>query len=447
MEQINAVGNHDAGAVPPVDALASETVRLIMRRLLPFLWLLYFVAYLDRVNVAYAALEMTRDLHFSDRVFGLGAGIFFIGYVLLEIPGAILVERWSARRWIARIMVSWGVATAFVGFVNSAHQFYGARFLLGAAEAGFFPGVVVYLTHWIPQENRARALGTLLTATSVANIFGAPLAGRILQVHWHGLQGWRWLFILEGIPAVVFGIVALFYLTDRPEHARWLSPAQATWIAQQLQREKDSKRALHRLTIWQALRHRHVLLLALIYFMGSTGVYGFVIWLPTILKRASGFSTGAVTLLAALPYVAALSGMFFNGWHSDLRQERRWHTALPLFAAGILLIAAVGFSAHFWTQFVLFILFAGFIHAYQTTFWSLPTAFLTESAAAASIGLINCVGGLGGFVGPFVVGHLVTRTGSFRGGLAWLWVNILLAGCLTLCLRRSEPRSSIMTPG
>lgn len=444
MEQINAAGNDPASEAQQIDTLASATVRRITRRLLPFLWLLYVIAYLDRVNVAYAALEMTRDLAFSDRVFGLGAGIFFIGYVLLEIPGAILVERWSARRWIARIMVSWGIATAFVGFVNSAHQFYAARFLLGAAEAGFFPGVIVYLTHWIPQENRARVVGTFLTATSVANIFGAPLAGRILQIHWAGLEGWRWLFILEGIPAVVFGVVALFYLTDRPEEARWLSSEQSGWIVLQLRREKDRKRALQSLTIWQALRHRDVMLLALIYFMGSTGVYGFVIWLPTILKRASGFSTGAVTLLAALPYVAALCGMFLNGWHSDLRRERRWHTALPLFAATVLLMGVIELGTHFWMQFGLFILFAGFIHAYQTTFWSLPTAFLTESAAAASIGLINCVGGLGGFVGPFMIGYLVTKTGSFRAGLVWLLLNILLAGCLVLCLRQPEPQTPIM---
>jgi D-galactonate transporter len=444
MEHIDTTGKVRAIDAPDSSIFADETARRIIRRLLPFLWLLYFIAYLDRVNVAYAALEMTRDLGFSDRVFGLGAGIFFIGYVLLEIPGAILVERWSARRWIARIMVSWGVATAFVGFVNSAHQFYAARFLLGAAEAGFFPGVVVYLTHWIPQEKRARALGTLLTATSIANILGAPLAGRILQIHWAGLEGWRWLFILEGVPALVFGIVTLFFLTDRPAEARWLSREQRGWIEERLRREKDSKHAVHKLTIWQALRHRDVLLLALIYFMGSSGVYGFVIWLPTIIKRASGFSTEAVTLLSALPYLAALSGMFLNGWHSDLKCERRWHTAVPLFVAGVLLFGVIESGAHFWVEFVLFILYAGFIHAYQTTFWSLPTAFLTESAAAASIGFINCVGGLGGFAGPFVIGYLVTRTGSFRAGLAWLLLNITLAGALVLCLRPPAQPAPVM---
>lgn len=402
----------------------------IARRLLPFLWFLYMIAFLDRVNVAYAALEMSHDLHFSDRVFGLGAGIFFIGYVLLEIPGALLVERWSARRWIARIMVSWGIITVLVGLVHTSRQFYLARFFLGAAEAGFFPGVIVYLTHWFCRHDRTKAVAVFMAAIPLSSIVGSPIAGRILAVRWYGLQGWRWLFILEGIPAVVFGIITLFYLTDRPSQASWLPEAERRWIADELEREKRSKpRAF---AIGQALRQRNVIVLTLVYFLGTTGLYGFTVWLPTILKRASGFSNWVVTLLVMLPYLAGLSATLLNGWHSDRAQERRWHTALPLFVGGASLLMAVLYSQNLWTQLAFFTLFAACVHGNQPCFWALPTATLGESAAAASIGLINSVGNLGGFVGPFILGYLATRTGSFAAGLSWLVASMFLGGILTL---------------
>jgi MFS transporter, ACS family, tartrate transporter len=409
--------------------------RRIARRLLPFLWFLYVIAFLDRVNVAYAALEMSHDLAFSDRVFGLGAGIFFIGYVLLEIPGALIVERWSARRWIARIMVSWGIMTALVGLVHTSREFYAARFLLGAAEAGFFPGIIVYLTHWFRQEDRAKVIAAFMTAIPLSNIFGSPVAGQILRLHWFGLQGWRWLFILEGLPAVLFGVVTLFYLTDWPRQAAWLTKEECEWITSELEREKQKKASRRGYTIWQALRQRDVILLTLIYFMGSTGIYGFIIWFPTLLKRASGLSMGKVTLLVALPYIAALLAMVLNAWHSDRTRERRWHTSISLIAAAACLMLAIVVSPHLWIQFAAFIVFAAFLNAYQPTFWTLPTSFLGESAAAASIGLINCVGGLGGFAGPFIMGYLVTRTGSFASGLLWLVVNLFLGGILVLCLK------------
>ena len=418
--------------------IEQSTRRRIARRLLPFLWLLYIIAFLDRVNVAYAALEMSHDLGFSDRVFGTGAGIFFIGYVLLEIPGAVIVERWSARRWIARIMISWGIITVLVGLVHTSRQFYAARFFLGMAEAGFFPGIIVYLTHWFRHEDRAKAVAVFMTAIPLSNILGSPLAGQILKIHWHGLQGWRWLFILEGIPAVIFGVVTLFFLTDWPRQAEWLPKEECDWITGELEREKQRKLALRSYTIWQALTNRDVLLLTLVYFMGSTGIYGFIIWFPTILKRASGLSTSTVTLLVTLPYLAGLAAMVLNGWHSDRAHERRWHTAGSLFLGGISLTLALAAAPHIWIQLVFFILFAAFVHAYQPTFWALPTALLGESAAAASIGLINCIGGLGGFVGPFVMGYLVTRTGSFASGLAWLLVNLFLGGILVLQVGRGQ---------
>ncbi|MGH9529085.1 MAG: MFS transporter [Terriglobales bacterium] len=409
--------------------------RHIARRLLPFLWLLYAIAFLDRVNVAYAALEMSHDLGFSDRVFGFGAGIFFVGYVLLEIPGALIVERWSARRWIARIMISWGLMTALVGLVHTSREFYAARFLLGAAEAGFFPGIIVYLTHWFRPEDRAKAVAVFMTAIPLSNIFGSPLAGQVLRLHWFGLQGWRWLFILEGVPAVIFGVVTLFYLTDWPWQAAWLPKEECEWITGELEREKQKKMSRRIYTIWQAFRQRDVILLTLIYFMGSSGIYGFIIWFPTILKRASGLSTVKVTLLVVLPYIAGLIAMVLNGWHSDRTSERRWHTSMSLIGAGACLILVIAAGSNLWMQLGFFILFAGFLNAYQPTFWTLPTKFLSESAAAASIGLINCVGGLGGFAGPAIMGYLVTRTGSFVTGLLWLVANLFVGGILILCLR------------
>ncbi|MGB2627500.1 MAG: MFS transporter [Candidatus Acidiferrum sp.] len=404
-------------------------------RLLPFLWILYVIAFLDRVNVAYAALEMSRDLRFSDRVFGLGAGIFFIGYVLLEIPGALIVERWGARLWIVRIMITWGVITMFVGFVHTSRQFYIVRFLLGAAEAGFFPGVIVYLTHWFSRRDLAKAVASFMAAIPLANFLGSPLAGRILRVHWYGLAGWRWLFILEGIPAVILGVVTLFYLTDRPNQARWLSADERDWITGELDREKKEKASVRSYKIWQALRRPDVILLTLIYFLSNTGLYGFTIWFPTILKRASGLATGTITLLVAIPYLAALTATLLNSWHSDRRQERRWHVAGPLFVGSIALLLAIGAGAHLWTQLGFFTIFAACVHAYQPCFWALPTITLGEYAAAASIGLINALGNLGGFAGPFVLGYFATRTGSFTGGLVWLLVNLAVAGILVLFLR------------
>jgi ACS family tartrate transporter-like MFS transporter len=420
--------------------------RRIALRLLPFLWLLYVVAFLDRVNVAYAALEMSHDLRFSDQVFGTGAGIFFIGYVLLEIPGALIVERWSARRWIARIMVSWGIITVLVGFVHTSREFYFIRFLLGAAEAGFFPGVIVYLTHWFSRRDLAKAVASFMAAQPLANLVGSPLAGRILQIQWRGLEGWRWLFILEGIPAVVLGVVTIFYLTDWPSQAGWLPREESDWITGELNREKKEKNRVRSYTIAQALLQREVILLTLVYFLSTTGVYGFTIWFPTILKRASGLSIRTVTFLVALPYLAALAATLLNGWHSDRIQERRWHTAAPLFIGSGILFFAILSGSHIWMQLGFFTVFAACLYSYQPCFWALPTIALGESAAAASIGLINSLGNLGGFAGPFIVGYLVTRTGSFTSGLIWLLVNLLAAGVLVLCLRgfasRGEPVES-----
>ena len=415
--------------------VAQRARRRIASRLLPFLFILYFIAYLDRVNVGFAGLEMSRKLGFTDRVFGLGAGIFFAGYFLFEIPGALIVERWSARRWIARILITWGLVTVLVSMIRTPGQFYGARFLLGAAEAGFFPGILVYLTHWFRHEDRARAGALFMSAIPISNVLGSPLAGWMLGVHWFGIPGWRWLFILEGIPAVLLGLITLFYLTDWPGQARWLPEDEREWIADELDREKASKSAAGSWTISQALRQRDVIVLALIYFFALIGLYGFNFWFPTILKRATGLPNLTVTLIAALPYLLGVIVMVWNGWHSDRTGERRWHTAIIIGLCGISMAVSVVAGRNLWIGLGFLILSGACTTAFMPSFWSLPTMFLSESAAAASLGLINSVGGLGGFVGPFFVGYLRNLTGSFRFSMIFMIVALLVSALLVLMLR------------
>ena len=325
--------------VQPAALVAQRARHRIARRLLPFLFILYVIAFLDRMNVGAAALQMPHDLGFSEGVIGFGAGIFFLGYFLLEIPGALIVERWSARKWIARIMISWGVMTVFMAFIHTSRQFYVVRLLVGAAEAGFLPGVIVYLTHWFRYQDRAKAVAVFYAANPLSYVIGSPLAGLLLGLSWLGMRGWRWLFIIEGIPAIILGFITIWYLTDWPEQAAWLSEEEKSWIITELKQEKAAKKKSYR--IWEALRHRDVILLTLCYFCAMTGSYGIAFWLPTILKRLSGQSDLKVTLMAALPYIAAFVTQQINGWHSDRKRERQWHAAVPVFVCGLALAFAV----------------------------------------------------------------------------------------------------------
>jgi len=414
--------------------VAKRARRHTARRLLPFLFVLYVVAFLDRMNVGAAALQMPGDLGFSDRAVGLGAGIFFLGYVLLEIPGALIAERHSARHWIARIMVSWGILTVLMAFIHNVREFYIVRFLVGAAEAGFFPAVVVYLTHWFRAGDRAKAVAVFYAAMPLSYVIGSPLAGVLLGLSWLGLRGWRWLFILEGIPAVLLGLVALFYLTDWPRQAHWLPSDEREWIIAQLEREKKAKQAVRSYSIWQALRHRDVILLTASYFFGLTGNYGIAFWLPTMLKRLSGQSDLKVTLLASLPYLAGFLTQQWNGWHSDRTRERRWHAAIPVLLSGAALFLAISSGTHVALSIIFFTMVGAAYYAFHPAFWSVPTEFLSESAAAASIGLINSIGNLGGFLGPMIMGYLVSRTHSFTAGLWYLVGSFLISGLLMLAV-------------
>lgn len=408
--------------------------RRIARRLLPFLFTLFVIAFLDRVNVSYAALEMTHDLNFSNRVFGFGSGIFFVGYLLFEIPGCLIVERWSARKWFARIMVTWGLITVLMAFIRTPAHFYAVRILLGAAEAGFFPGVLVYLTHWFRSEDRAKASAMFMIAIPVANIIGSPLGGWLLGVQWFGLQGWRWLFIVEGIPAIVFGVITVFYLTDWPREARWLAPEEREWIIAELEQEALAKKATRSYKTWEALLQPTVIQLTLIYFFAVSSIYSLTIWLPTFLKRASGMSDLSVTMLSILPYVAVLLAMLFNGWHSDRTNERRWHTAIPLMLGAAAFALTILAGSHFWFAFACLTVAAS-ANAFLVSFWPVPSAFLGESAAAASIGLINSIGNLGSFVTPSVIGYFLDRTHSFTPGFLYVIASLLIAIFLMLTLR------------
>jgi D-galactonate transporter len=416
-------------------AVAQRARKRIARRILPFLFLLYIIAFLDRMNVGAAALQMPADLGFDDRVVGLGAGMFFIGYLVLEIPGALIAEHWSARRWIARIMISWGIVTVLMAFIHTPRDFYVVRFLVGAAEAGFFPAIIVYISHWFRAADRAKAVARFYAANPLSYVIGSPLAGLLLGISWLGLRGWRWLFILEGIPAILFGAMTVFFLTDWPRQARWLPEDERDWIVRVLEQEKQAKQRVRSYTIWQGLVHRDVILLTCCYFCATTGGYGIAFWLPTILKRLSGQSDVRVTLFAALPYLAGFVLQQVNGWHSDRKLERRWHAAAAIFLCAISLLLAVVFgSTNTTAAVILFTFVGGCYFSFHPCFWAVPTVFLTESAAAASIGLINSLGNLGGFVGPLMMGYLVHRTHSFHAGLLYLVGSLCLSGILMLAV-------------
>ena len=381
----------------------------IFRRILPFVFFLYILSYIDRANVAYANRPMSADLGFSEAVFGFGAGVFFLGYFLLQIPGALIVERWSARRLISTILILWGMLTMLIGFVHTPGQFYTSRFLLGAAEAGFFPGVLVYLSHWFRSSDRARATARFALAAPVALVIGAPLSSVILKLNWLGLPGWRWVFILQGLPAILFGVITLFYLTDRPRDAKWLTEDQRHWIETELRNDQERKGVKRSSHWWQALRHRDVLLLTGASFCGNLGGYGFILWLPNTLNRGMGLPLVLSTALSALPFIAAIAASLFVGWSSDRSGERKWHTA-AVFLAGALSLALGSLPGQPVALSILWLTLTGAaVYAWVPSFWVLPSLILDESAAAASIGLINSVGNLGGFAGPWIAGYLLSR--------------------------------------
>lgn len=467
--------------------------RKAYRRLIPLLFLCYVVAYVDRVNVGFAKLNMQEDLAplgFTESLFGFAMGIFFFGYLLLEIPGTLLVEKWSARKWISRIMVSWGVIAAFTAFVhydipvasdvsrwcvralgavispiasanlgwlsrqmgalsealkdpNSVYglQFCGVRFLLGLAEAGFFPGVIVYLTHWFPSRDRTRALAAFLIGTPIAQIIGPPLSDLLMGIGENGsppilgMVGWQWVYVAWGIPAVILGVVVLFYLTDRPRHAKWLTDEEREALEAELVRERQAHQGVHgHMGVLAGLANPKILVLAAAYFFVVTGNYGVELYLASIVKDWYHLDVKKVAYLIVIPPIGSLVGQVFIGWNSDRTRERRFHAALPILIGAVALVFAPWSHGTLWLTVALFTVALMGLKAYLPAFWALPSLLLTEAAAAASIGLINSFGNLGGWFGPTVVGVVKQSTGSYAIGLWFLAASMAISALIILGL-------------
>jgi MFS transporter, ACS family, tartrate transporter len=401
------------------------------RRLIPFLIVCYGVNFLDRVNVGFAALAMNEDLGFTPEVFGFGAGIFFVGYILCEIPSNLALHRFGARIWIARIMISWGVVATAMAFVAGETSFYLLRLALGVAEAGFFPGIILYLTYWFPRKERARIVSLFMTAVPLATVIGGPVSGALLGLHGlGGIAGWRWLFVIEGLPAVVLGIAALFFLTDRPKDASWLTAGERRALEDRIEREDRETKADGLDAALPALTNPRILALGLLYFCIVIGLYGIGFWMPQVLKTF-GLSDLAIGFLTALPYLVAAVGMVFAGRHSDATGERILHVAVPLLLGG----AAFAWSALAAPLAIVMIaltLATLGIYAAIGTFWTLPSAMLSGAGAAAGLALINSIGNCGGFVGPVAVGWLKGETGTFTLPLLFLSGSLALGGVLAL---------------
>jgi ACS family tartrate transporter-like MFS transporter len=418
-------------ADPAVTAVARVT-----RRLIPFLFLLYLLNFLDRVNVGFAALEMNRDLGFGPAVYGFGAGVFFLGYCLFEVPSNLVLYRTGARLWIARIMVTWGLAASAMMFVRAPTSFFVIRFLLGVAEAGFFPGIIFYLTYWYPARERAKAYAWFLAAIPICGVVGGPISGALLGLDGYlGLQGWQWLFLLEGIPSVLVGLAVLWLLPDRPRDARWLAPAERSWLEATLEEEGSHATAGHGVSFLKALRNPMVWLLGLTYFLLVVALYGFALWLPQLIKASGTFTNFQVGVITAIPYAIAAVGMVMVGRRSDRTGERYFHLALPALAGAVGFVAVTRMGSTGPLVAALSLTAFGVL-AWLGPFWSMPTAFLKEQAAAGGIALVNSMGAVGGFVGPYVLGQVKQRTGSFTGGLLILGACLVAAVVIVMGLRR-----------
>ena len=431
-----------------------RTIAKVSKRLVPFLIVCYFVAYLDRVNVGFAALTMNQDLGLSQTAFGFGAGIFFLAYFFFEVPSNLLLERFGARKWIARIMLSWGILSGTMAFIpaiagatglGNENTFYLLRVLLGVAEAGFFPGIIFYLTLWFPAEYRARIVGYFMAAIPLSTVIGAPISGALLYMHGGlGLAGWQWLFIIEALPAIVLSGVVFFYLTDRPVEANWLAPDERAWLAERLALEQRQRQAVRDYSVMEALLNPRVLGLSLVYFGAVATNYGLSFFLPQIVKTF-GLNIFLTTVVSAMPYAVGVVGMVSWGRRSDRAVERRFHTAFPLFIAAAGIAVSTVFDDP--TLKMISLCVAGFgIFANLPVFWTLPTAFLSGAAAAAGIAVINSIGNLAGFAGPFAMGWIKDHTGSYTGGLLLLAALGILAMGIVLLLGHTETSEQSRTP-
>jgi len=428
-------------------ALERSTTKKVTLRLIPFLFLCFVIAILDRVNIGFAALQMNEDLGFSDAVFGLGAGIFFFGYFLFEVPGSAIMSKVGARKWISRIMITWGIVSALTAFVQTPMQFYIIRFLLGVAEASFYPCMVHYLSGFYQTKHHGKAIAAFMLAIPGANALAAPLCTFLLGIEWFDMSGWQWLFILEAIPAVILGIVAYFYLDDKIEDVKWLTKEEKQWLIDVIAKENLEKQQVKHYTFVQALKDRDVLILSVAYFWWMTGYYGINMFLPTIskgLSEATSLSTQGMGWLLGLMYACAMVAMILVGNHSDKKNERRWHVAACLTVSAIsMMISTYVSSTSVILAFVfLTIALCGAFGAYSP-FWAIPPSFLTGAAAGGAIALINSVGNLGGFFGPYIVGYIKGVTGSFTVSMIFLGVSMIISSLITVSLVKRSGKALV----
>ena len=419
------------------NTIEARTIRKMRTRIIPFIFVLFVVCFLDRINVAFAALTMNKELAITNQQFGLLLGVFFLGYFIFEIPSNLLLHKMGARIWIARILISWGIMAILTGFVHSAHQLYIVRFLLGVAEAGFFPGIVLYLTYWFRQREQAEAIALFMAALPVTSILGAPLSGLMLDhVHWLSISSWRWLLVLEGIPAVACGVLTYYLLPSRPAEAAFLAADEIDWITTELAREEEQKRGRRQISATQALVNGRVWLLACIDFSALIGMYSLAFWMPQVVKSLSNrYSNSLVGFLLMIPYLMGLLAMILVSGSSDRKLERRYHAAIPLTIGGIALML-LGTAASPSLSIALLSFAAMGIYSFMGPFWTMPSEFLTGYSAASGIALITSIANLGGFVGPFAIGAISDRTGSLYGGLGVAGVSLFVSATLVLLVPR-----------
>jgi ACS family tartrate transporter-like MFS transporter len=421
--------------------LETRVLRKVTLRIVPFVMLLYFIAFIDRVNIGFAALTMNKELGFSPTVFGFGAGIFFLGYFLFEVPSNLVLDKVGARIWIARVMITWGLISGAMAFVQGPNSFYALRFLLGAAEAGFFPGIILYLSYWFPARQRAAVTAIFMAAAPLSTVLGSPVSGALLEMHGLlGLSGWQWMFIIEAVPALILGVMVLFYMTDRPEKAKWLSDDERNWLVTTMNAEAAKKAGTASHSVWRGLADPRVIALSLVYFGTSAGLYTLGIWAPQIIKEF-GLSSLQVGFLNALPGIVAIVAMVVWARHSDRSGERTWHVVGACLLASLGLVLA-GFAGSVLAVLLALTLVNIGISSAKPPLWSMPTLFLSGSAAAAGIATINSIGNLGGFVGPAMIGWIKDITGSFQGGLFFVAGLLVLSAVLTLVLARSQRTST-----
>jgi len=418
------------------DRLESAVVSRLMWRLMPFLFLLYIVAYLDRINVSFAVLQMRGQLGLSDRVYGRGAGMFFAGYFFFQVPSNLVLEKLGVRRWISALMVTWGVISCLMIFIRGPISFYTMRFLLGAAEAGFFPGIILYMKQWFPARARARAVAWFMTANPIAGIVGSPISGALLGFHGAGWAGWQWMFLIEGMPAIAFGATVFCVLADHPQEANWLKGEERAWLLDALEREQQAEAGLGKASFWRVLLSLRIWMLSLVYFGVSTTMYGVTLWLPSVIRDLSGLSYFWTGVVAVIPFVATAIAMVLVGMHSDRTGERRWHTAIPAFVgAAALVIAAYGSS----TALVVAGIGLGLAcaEAMVGPFWAMATSRMAGLSAAAGIAVINSLANLGGYFGPDIIGLFRTANGGFRGGLLAIGATVAISGGTALIVGQS----------